>query len=74
MAPRVGSGAVKLLVLLTKADKLNRSECAAALRAAQALLGEAGGEGADIGVTLFSALDRRGLDDAAMALYAWAHP
>jgi len=74
LAPRLGGGALRLLVLLTKADKLNRSECATSLRTAQLLLGEAGNEGADISVTLFSALDRRGLDDAAMALYAWAHP
>ena len=36
VAPRVGNGSVKLLVLLTKADKLNRREADAALRAARA--------------------------------------
>jgi len=74
LAPRLGGGALRLLVLLTKADKLNRSECASALRDAQGQLAEAGSEGADIGVALFSALDRRGLEDAAMVLHAWAHP
>ena len=73
LAPRLGGGALRLLVLLTKADKLNRSECASALRDAQGQLAEAGGEGADIGVALFSALDRRGLEDAALVLHGWAH-
>ena len=41
VAPRVGSGAVRLLVLLTKADKLNRSE-AQARCATQQVLGELG--------------------------------
>jgi GTP-binding protein len=39
----------------------------------QALLGEFGGEKADIGVTLFSALKKTGVDDAALALHGWAH-
>ena len=37
---RVASGEVKLLVLLTKSDKLNRKEADAALRKAQDELGE----------------------------------
>ena len=40
VAPRVGNGAVRLLVLLTKADKLNRSEAQGALADAQTALGE----------------------------------
>jgi GTP-binding protein len=73
IAQRVGSGEVRLLVLLTKADKLNRNEAAAALAAMQALLGEFGTERADIGVALFSALKKTGVEDAALALHAWAH-
>jgi GTP-binding protein len=71
IAPRVVTGEVRLLVLLTKADKLNRRESDAALAAAQAVLGELAGEQADIGVTLFSALSRRGVGDAAEALRQW---
>ncbi|MBK9360203.1 MAG: YihA family ribosome biogenesis GTP-binding protein [Rubrivivax sp.] len=71
IAPRVVTGEVRLLVLLTKADKLNRRESDAALAAAQAVLGELAGDQADIGVTLFSALSRRGVGDAAEALRQW---
>jgi GTP-binding protein len=59
--------------LLTKADKLNRSEAQAALHAAHDVLADVASENADIGVTLFSALSRQGLDDAAAALYGWIH-
>jgi len=71
IAPRVATGEVRLLVLLTKADKLNRREGDAALAAAQGVLGELAGEQADIGVTLFSALSRRGVGDAAEVLRDW---
>jgi len=71
VAPRVARGEVKLLVLLTKADKLTRSEAAKALAAAQAVLGELATEHADIGITLFSALKRQGVEDAALALHEW---
>ena len=74
IAPRVGSGAVRLLVLLTKADKLNRSESTAALASAQALLGERSTDEADIGVTLFSALSHAGVGDAACVLHQWTDP
>jgi GTP-binding protein len=74
IAPRVGTGVVSLLVLLTKADKLSRREGDAALRAAGERLGEIGTDAADIGVTLFSALDKTGLDDVAQALHARCHP
>lgn len=74
MAPRLVTGEVRLLALLTKADKLNRREADAALAKAQDLLGEVASENADIGVVLFSALSRRGLDDVAEALHGWVHP
>ena len=73
VAPRVGNGSVKLLVLLTKADKLNRREADKALAAAQAALGEATSEQADVSVALFSALYRIGIGDAALVLHTWAH-
>ena len=74
MAPRLANGQVRLLTLLTKADKLNRSETQAAVHAAQDVLAEVSTENADIGVTPFSALSRLGLGDAAVALHHWTHP
>jgi GTP-binding protein len=71
--PRLANGEVRLLVLLTKADKLNRSEGQQALRAAQAVLAEVTTESADIGVTLFSALNQQGLGDVAETVYGWTH-
>jgi GTP-binding protein len=64
--PRVQEG-LKFLVLLTKADKLTRSEQTKALSIARLQAG--GGE-----VKLFSALKRQGVDDAALLLWQWAHP
>ncbi len=74
VAPRIGNGSVKMLVLLTKADKLNRNEQAAALTAAQAALTDLTTEQADVSVALFSALKKTGIGDAAQLLHAWAHP
>lgn len=74
IAPRVGNGEVKLLVLLTKADKLNRKEADAALRAASEALGAVTTDEADVSVALFSALKKSGVSDAAETLYGWAHP
>ncbi|MEP7282228.1 MAG: ribosome biogenesis GTP-binding protein YihA/YsxC [Rubrivivax sp.] len=71
ISPRVRGGEVRLLVLLTKADKLNRREAQAALRTAQGVLGTLAEAPADVGVALFSALARTGVDDAAMHLHAW---
>jgi GTP-binding protein len=64
--PRVEAG-LKFLLLLTKADKLTRSEQAKALSIAR--LQAAGGE-----VKLFSALKKQGVDDTALLLWNWAHP
>ena len=64
--PRVEEG-LKFLVLLTKADKLNRSEGTKALSIARLQAG--GGE-----VKLFSALKKQGVDEVAQLLYDWAHP
>ena len=66
LRPRVQEG-LKFLVVLTKADKLTRSEAAKALSIAQLQAG--GGE-----VRLFSATKRTGIDEVAALLWAWAHP
>jgi GTP-binding protein len=66
---RIGNGSVKLLVLLTKADKLSRRALTAALAGVQDTLASMIGESADVGVAAFSALSRQGVDDAA----AWLH-
>jgi GTP-binding protein len=69
IGPRVETGAVRLLALLTKADKLGRQAADAALSKAQEPLGSLSSEQADVSVSLFSALDRRGVSDAAV----WLH-
>jgi len=71
IAPRVRTGAVKLLVLLTKADKLSRKEADASLNATTAALGAYSSDEADIGITLFSALKRTGVEDVALTLRGW---
>jgi GTP-binding protein len=63
--PRVEAG-LKFLVLLTKADKLTRTEANKALSIAR--LQTAGGE-----ARLFSALKKQGLDEVATLLWQWAH-
>lgn len=74
IAPRVGTGQVKLLVLLTKADKLNKRDAQLSLQGAQAVLGDLSTDEADVSVTLFSALSRQGLPDVAETLHAWTRP
>lgn len=69
--PRVASGHVRLLVLLTKADKISRRDAQHALAQAQQVLGEVATEHSDIGVALFSAVSGLGQDDAALALREW---
>ena len=63
--PRVEAG-LKFLVLLTKADKLNRSEASKALSIAR--LQTAGGD-----AMLFSALKRQGVGETAERLWNWTH-
>ncbi|HWI78476.1 MAG TPA: ribosome biogenesis GTP-binding protein YihA/YsxC [Ramlibacter sp.] len=63
--PRVEQG-LKFLLLLTKADKLTRSEQARALSIAR--LQSAGGE-----VKLFSALKKQGVGETAELLFDWTH-
>jgi GTP-binding protein len=74
IAPRLNGGAVRLLVLLTKCDKLTRSAAAQALRSAQDLLATSCPEHVDVSVGLFSALKGTGIADAAMLLQAWVRP
>ncbi len=64
--PRVEQG-LKFLIILTKADKLTRSEQAKVLSITK--LNAGGGE-----VRLFSALKKQGVDDVAKLLWQWAHP
>jgi GTP-binding protein len=74
IAPRLNGGAVRLLVLMTKSDKLTRSAAAQALSGAQSLLAQACPEHADVSVSLFSALKGVGIDDAAVVLHGWTLP
>lgn len=71
VAPRVSTGEVRLLLLLTKADKLSRRAAQAELAKTQQTLGAYATEQADIGVALFSSLTREGLEDVALALRQW---
>ena len=64
--PRVEEG-LKFLVILTKADKLTRTEGAKVLSITKLQAG--GGE-----VRLFSATKRTGIDEVATLLWDWAHP
>ncbi|MCE3272550.1 MAG: YihA family ribosome biosis GTP-binding protein [Ramlibacter sp.] len=64
--PRVVQG-LKLLVLLTKSDKLNREEQNKALSIARLQTG--GGE-----TRLFSALKKKGVEEASLLLWQWTHP
>jgi len=64
--PRIEEG-LKFLVILTKADKLTRSEAAKALSIMKLQAG--GGE-----VRLFSATKRTGIEDVAQLLWQWVHP
>ena len=64
--PRVEEG-LKFLIVLTKADKLTRSEQAKVLSITR--LNAGGGE-----VKMFSALKKQGVDEVAQLLWQWAHP
>jgi GTP-binding protein len=64
--PRVQEG-LKFLIVLTKSDKLTRSEATKVLSITKLQAG--GGE-----VMLFSAPKRRGIDEVAQLLWKWAHP
>ncbi len=74
VAPRLSNGSVKLLVLLTKSDKLNRREANEALATAQDVLGAVTTEESDVSMSLFSALKKQGVGDAACVLHDWVSP
>jgi GTP-binding protein len=75
MAERIYAGEISLLVLLTKADKLNRKEQTEILAKTQELLASyVLTEQSDIGVSLFSALKGQGIADAARQLHEWVAP
>ena len=74
VAQRVNRGEVRLLVLLTKADKLSRSQGRQALTQMRALLAGTATGAADASALLFSSLARTGIEDAALLLHRWAHP
>ncbi|NBX90909.1 MAG: YihA family ribosome biogenesis GTP-binding protein, partial [Betaproteobacteria bacterium] len=63
--PRVEEG-LKFLILLTKADKLTRSDGAKALSIAKLQAG--GGQ-----AMLFSALKKQGVDAVAQLMWDWSH-
>ncbi len=63
LRPRVEEG-LKFLILLTKADKLNKTDSAKALSIARLQAG--GGD-----VKLFSALKRVGVEETAMQIWDW---
>lgn len=71
VAARVATGEIRLLVLLTKSDKLNRKEADAILRDTTDYLASLSTEHSDVAVTLFSALKKSGVGDVAMALREW---
>lgn len=73
VSPRVVTGEVRLLVLLTKADKLNKKEQMAAQQAAQDGLADLATEAADVGLLLFSAPKQQGLSDLAETVHGWTH-
>ena len=73
VSPRVANGSVKLLTLLTKVDKLNRRDAAAALTAAAEVLGTVTTEESVVSLTPFSSLSRAGVDNAARVLFDWVH-
>jgi GTP-binding protein len=65
LRPRVEAG-LKFLVVLTKSDKLNKTEAAKAMQIAK--LNAGGGE-----VRLFSALKKQGLESVGRLLWDWTH-
>ncbi len=71
LSPRLANGQVRLLALLTKVDKLNRSEGQRALQTAQEVLAEFSTDNADIAITPFSALSKQGVEDVAEVLHGW---
>ena len=71
IAQRVKTGEIKLLVLLTKADKLTKTEARQAVESASEVLADFTTDDSDIAVTPFSSLRRTGIEDVAELLLGW---
>ena len=71
VAPRVRNGEVRLLVLLTKADKLNRKESNHALAGLQEGLGELATEEAHVQAALFSTHRPELVAEVAAEIAGW---
>ena len=70
VAPRIGNGSVKMLVLLTKADKLPRRKVDAALTEAGQVIQHHATDASDVSLVAFSALRGQGIADVAVFLRA----
>jgi GTP-binding protein len=70
VAPRIGNGSVKMLVLLTKADKLPRRKVDAALTEAGQVIQHYATDASDVSLVAFSALRGQGIADVAVFLRA----
>ncbi|MEO8922333.1 MAG: YihA family ribosome biogenesis GTP-binding protein, partial [Caldimonas sp.] len=70
VAPRIGNGSVKMLVLLTKADKLPRLKVDAALTEAARVIEQYATDASDVSLVAFSALRGQGIADVAVFLRA----
>lgn len=69
---RVNSSQVRLLVLLTKADKISRLQSQAVVARTHDILSDQVSEQADVAVSLFSATSGLGVGDVAEVLRSWA--
>ena len=71
VSQRVKTGEIKLLVLLTKSDKLSKTEARKAVDDAAAVLADFTTDDSDIAVTLFSSMRRVGVEDVAEQMMGW---
>ena len=63
-----------VLLALLLAGCAGGAETGGSLRATTEALGAYASESSDIGVVLFSALKKTGVDDVTSQLWGWAHP
>jgi GTP-binding protein len=73
VSPRVVNGSIKLLVLLTKIDKLNRRESDKAVAEATRVVEEMATDETDFALATMSALSRAGVADVARFLDECVH-
>jgi GTP-binding protein len=74
VSPRVINGSVKLLVALTKIDKLNRRERDKAVADATRIVAAAATDETDFALATLSALSRVGVAEVAHFLHGCVHP